>query len=77
MDKELCSQTLAHNFHTARTIEVTKDTNESCKAFQVLIPRIPRASGMSVMALSSKTIRIGARIFLTLDFFRAAEKCPR
>lgn len=63
--------TFAVNFQTAKAMEVTKDTKDSCRAFHVLIPRTPRASGMKVMAFRRRIIKIGERIFFTFDFFLA------
>jgi hypothetical protein len=51
----------------AKAKEVTKEKNESWRAFQALSPRTPRASGMRVMAFKSTKTKSGTKSFFNLD----------
>lgn len=61
-----------HNWKIAKATEITKEKNESWRAFHAFNPRTPKAKGINVMALRRMKTIIGTMIFFNFDFFPRA-----
>lgn len=59
--------TFLQSWKTARPTEMMNEKNDSCRALNALMPRIPRPSGTNVMAFNRTKVKIGIAIFFNFD----------